>query len=46
MVEKYGAGSGAVRTIVGNMDIHEELEKVLAEFKRRKSLHLSIRIQL
>ena len=36
MVEKYGAGSGAVRTIVGNMDIHEELEKVLAQFKREE----------
>ncbi|MBC8591469.1 glycine C-acetyltransferase [Wansuia hejianensis] len=36
-VEKYGVGSGAVRTIVGNMDIHEELEKVLAEFKREEA---------
>ncbi len=31
--EKYGAGSGAVRTIVGTMDIHEELERRLAKFK-------------
>lgn len=36
-VEKYGVGSGAVRTIVGNMDIHENLEKVLAEFKREEA---------
>lgn len=36
-VEGYGAGSGAVRTIVGNMDIHEELEKVLSEFKREEA---------
>ncbi|MBW4827203.1 MAG: glycine C-acetyltransferase [Clostridiaceae bacterium] len=36
-VEKYGAGAGAVRTIVGNMDIHEELEKLLAEFKREEA---------
>ena len=33
-VEKYGAGSGAVRTIIGNMDIHENLEELLAEFKK------------
>jgi len=31
--EKYGAGSGAVRTIVGTMSLHNELEKRLAEFK-------------
>ncbi|MDG2861170.1 aminotransferase class I/II-fold pyridoxal phosphate-dependent enzyme, partial [Vibrio parahaemolyticus] len=30
-VEEYGAGSGAVRTIIGNMKIHEELEEILAE---------------
>lgn len=37
-VEKYGVGAGAVRTIVGNMDIHEELEKILAEFKREEAV--------
>ncbi len=37
-VEKYGVGSGAVRTIIGNMDIHEELEKKLAEFKREEAV--------
>ena len=26
-IEKYGVGTGSVRTIIGNMDIHEELEK-------------------
>ena len=36
-VEKYGAGAGAVRTIVGNMAIHEELEKILSEFKREEA---------
>lgn len=40
MVEKYGAGSGAVRTIIGNMDIHEELEKLLSEFKREEAVFL------
>jgi glycine C-acetyltransferase len=36
-VEKYGAGSGAVRTIVGNMDIHEEMERAIADFKREEA---------
>ncbi|EOC99899.1 glycine C-acetyltransferase [Caldisalinibacter kiritimatiensis] len=36
-VEKYGAGAGAVRTIIGNMDIHEELEEILAKFKREEA---------
>jgi glycine C-acetyltransferase len=30
---KYGAGSGAVRTISGTMDIHMELEEKIAKFK-------------
>ncbi len=37
-IEKYGVGAGAVRTIVGNMDLHEEMEKVLAEFKREEAV--------
>lgn len=36
-IEKYGVGSGAVRTIVGNMKIHEDLEEILAEFKREEA---------
>jgi glycine C-acetyltransferase len=32
-VERYGAGSGAVRTIAGTMSLHEELEAKLATFK-------------
>ena len=36
-VEKYGAGAGAVRTIVGNMSIHEELEELLSKFKREEA---------
>jgi glycine C-acetyltransferase len=31
--EAYGAGSGAVRTIIGTMTIHNQLEQKLAEFK-------------
>lgn len=32
-VEQWGAGAGAVRTIVGTLSIHEELERRLAAFK-------------
>ena len=32
--DKYGVGPGAVRTIAGTMDIHLELERRLATFKR------------
>lgn len=32
-IETHGAGSGSVRPIAGNMDIHMELEKRLAKFK-------------
>lgn len=39
-IEKYGAGSGAVRTIIGNMDIHEDLEKLLAKFKKDEAAFL------
>jgi glycine C-acetyltransferase len=33
-IERYGVGSGSVRTIAGTMDIHMELERRLAEFKK------------
>ena len=32
--DKYGVGPGAVRTIAGTMDLHLELEKRLAAFKK------------
>jgi glycine C-acetyltransferase len=32
-VRDFGVGSGAVRTIAGTMDLHEELERDLATFK-------------
>jgi len=32
--ERYGVGSGSVRTIAGTMEIHMELERRLAEFKK------------
>jgi len=31
--KKWGAGSGAVRTIAGTQSLHEELERKLAQFK-------------
>jgi glycine C-acetyltransferase len=33
ILDKYGIGPGAVRSIAGTMDFHNELEKMLAEFK-------------
>src|SRR5436305_15095823 len=32
-IQELGAGSGAVRTIIGTMAIHEELERKLSDFK-------------
>ncbi|MBM3809731.1 MAG: glycine C-acetyltransferase [Acidimicrobiia bacterium] len=37
-VEKYGVGSGAVRTISGTMEMHLELERRLAKFKHVESV--------
>ncbi|KRQ88004.1 putative pyridoxal phosphate-dependent acyltransferase [Caloramator mitchellensis] len=36
--EKYGAGAGAVRTIIGTLEIHEELEEKLAKFKKTEGV--------
>lgn len=36
-LDQYGVGAGAVRTIVGNMRIHEELEEVIAKFKKEEA---------
>src|ERR687897_2360408 len=33
-IEEFGVGSGSVRTIAGTMEIHMELERRLAEFKK------------
>ena len=33
-IERYGVGTGSVRTIAGTMDIHMELERRLADFKK------------
>ena len=37
-VRKFGAGAGAVRTIVGNYSLIGELEDILAEFKREEAV--------
>jgi glycine C-acetyltransferase len=37
-IERYGAGSGAVRTIAGTMTLHETLEAKLAEFKHTEAV--------
>jgi len=37
-VDRFGAGSGAVRTIAGTMTLHEELEADLAEFKHTQAV--------
>ncbi|NLC05740.1 MAG: glycine C-acetyltransferase [Erysipelothrix sp.] len=34
---KYGVGAGAVRTINGTMDVHDELERKIAEFKQTEA---------
>lgn len=36
-VEKYGAGTGSVRTIAGTLTMHQELEKKLAAFKHTEA---------
>ncbi len=36
-IDHYGVGAGAVRTIVGNMTIHEQLDQVIARFKREEA---------
>ncbi len=36
-IDEYGVGSGAVRTIAGNMTIHQVLEERLARFKRTEA---------
>ena len=36
-VKTHGAGSGSVRPIAGNMDIHNQLEESIARFKNREA---------
>lgn len=39
-IEKYGVGAGAVKTIAGNLSLHEELEEALAKFKKEEAVML------
>jgi glycine C-acetyltransferase len=36
-IERYGVGTGSVRTIAGTMSLHMELERRLAEFKHTEA---------
>lgn len=36
-INDYGVGAGAVRTISGNMQIHEDLDQKIAQFKKEKA---------
>ncbi|MCK4717345.1 MAG: aminotransferase class I/II-fold pyridoxal phosphate-dependent enzyme, partial [Thermoplasmata archaeon] len=36
-VDTHGAGSGSVRAIAGNMDLHFQLEKAIARFKHTEA---------
>ncbi len=36
-IKSHGVGSGSVRAIAGNMDLHEKWEKRLAEFKEQEA---------
>jgi len=36
-IDTYGVGAGAVRTIVGNMDLHEKLDATIAKFKHEEA---------
>ena len=35
---RFGVGSGSVRTIAGTMEVHEELERRLADFKKTEAV--------
>jgi glycine C-acetyltransferase len=37
IIDTHGVGSGSVRAIAGNMDIHVKVEKALARFKRTEA---------
>ncbi len=37
-IDHYGVGAGSVRTIVGNQDLLETLEDLLAEFKKEEAV--------
>ncbi|OLS19942.1 MAG: putative pyridoxal phosphate-dependent acyltransferase [Candidatus Heimdallarchaeota archaeon LC_3] len=40
-LDTHGAGSGSVRAIAGNMDLHEILEKKFADFKEQEGVMIT-----
>ncbi|MFW9927882.1 MAG: aminotransferase class I/II-fold pyridoxal phosphate-dependent enzyme [Candidatus Thorarchaeota archaeon] len=40
-INTHGVGSGSVRAIAGNMDLHEELEKKFARFKEQQGVMIT-----
>ncbi|MFX0013595.1 MAG: aminotransferase class I/II-fold pyridoxal phosphate-dependent enzyme [Promethearchaeota archaeon] len=40
-IKTHGVGSGSVRAIAGNMDLHEQWEKRLAEFKKQEAAFIT-----
>ena len=40
-IKSHGVGSGSVRAIAGNMDLHEQWEKRLAEFKEQEAAFIT-----
>ncbi len=40
-VKTHGVGSGSVRAIAGNMDLHEQWERRLAEFKEQEAAFIT-----
>ncbi|MFX0184515.1 MAG: aminotransferase class I/II-fold pyridoxal phosphate-dependent enzyme, partial [Candidatus Hodarchaeota archaeon] len=40
-IETHGVGSGSVRAIAGNMDLHEQWEKRLADFKEQEAAFIT-----
>jgi glycine C-acetyltransferase len=40
-IKSHGVGSGSVRAIAGNMDLHEQWEKRLAQFKEQEAAFIT-----
>jgi glycine C-acetyltransferase len=40
-IKTHGVGSGSVRAIAGNMDLHEQWEQRLAEFKKQEAAFIT-----
>lgn len=40
-IEKYGVGASSARNIIGNTDLYEKMESLLAEFKKEEAVLVS-----